>query len=232
MPIICHRINTIKDLAMVPEDCGVEIDVRFDTISGELYLHHDNCSASEIELCDTLAAYLSAFKWNPKRIVIFNIKDSGSVNKKGPGKDVEWCCIELAEKYGIPKTHYFLLDVEFPWIYYATKAGVSEIAIRFSEAEPLEQALCLKARGESEAVAIPRWVWIDTNTCLPINAAVVKQLKPFKTCLVCPERWGRPDDIEPYASLMRSFDFMLDAVMTNVDCVDRWRATGVIKVEL
>ena len=39
------------------------------------------------------------------------------------------------------------------------------------------------------------WVWIDTFTKLPLNQNAIKILKNFKTCLVCPDRWERQEDI-------------------------------------
>ncbi len=213
----------------IPQNCGVEIDVRFDNSSGQLYLHHDNLGSDEIRSADTLPAYLQNFEFNPQRIVIFNIKDSGSVKAQGPGKDVEWECLRLAEQFGIPKSNYFLLDVEFPFIYYATAQGVREIAIRYSEAEVKEQFLYFKTNTRGQRA---NWVWIDVNTELPLNPEVIKELDGFRTCLVCPERWGRPDDIEPYAERIAELGFQLDAVMTNEKYVERWMKTGVVKASL
>lgn len=215
MPLIAHRINTIAELKELPEQYGVEIDVRFDTRTGKHYLHHDCQGPTAIEKCDFLEDYLAELRFNPKRIVVFNIKDTGTEQK----------CIELAAKHGIPKSNYFLLDVEFPYIYAATRRGIREIAIRYSEAEPIEQAVVFNGENGPRA----DWVWIDTNSLLPIDAHVVQHLKLFRTCLVCPERWGRPDDIMPYAKQIRLLGFQLDAVMTNVNYLQAWEESGVVK---
>ena len=42
------------------------------------------------------------------------------------------------------------------------------------------------------------WVWIDTNTKLPLDEKNIPILNRCKKCLVCPERWGRPLDIKMY----------------------------------
>lgn len=217
MPIVCHRVNKIAALLQIPERFGVEIDVRFDTRSGRLYLHHDPQGPGAIEQCDFLDEYLEHFKFNPNRIIVFNIKDTGT----------EARCIELAKQHCIPKSHYFLLDVEFPFVYQAIRRGIREIASRFSEAEPLAQTLMLKDKQCGVD-----WVWIDTNSRLPLDKNAVEQLQGLRTCLVCPERWGRPHDIAPYIEQIRTLNMQLDAVMTNVKYADQWAKSGVVSTEL
>lgn len=199
--IICHRINTIEKLKTIPEKYGVEIDVRHDNRTGRLYLNHDPGEGDDLE------EYLKNFK---HAFIIFNIKETGTEKR----------CIELAKKQGISNNKYFLLDVEFPFIYKATREGIKEIAIRYSEDEVIEQAL--KHKGKAD------WVWIDTNTVLPIDGVIVEKLNGFKTCLVCPERWGRPQDIHNYVEQMKKLNFKLDAVMTAVQYAEQWEKSGVV----
>ncbi|MDA1088670.1 MAG: hypothetical protein O2901_16870 [Verrucomicrobia bacterium] len=66
------------------------------------------------------------------------------------------------------------------------------------------------------------WVWIDCVTHLPLSPTIVEDLKPFKTCLVCPERWGRPQDIPAYRHQMNSLNFHPNAVMTSQACAPQW----------
>ena len=108
-----------------------------------------------------------------------------------------------------------MLDVEFPYIYRAARAGVSNIAIRYSEEESIETVLRYKG--------MVGWVWIDTNTTLPLDGAIIQKLSGFKTCLVCPERWGRPQDIPLYIRKIKELDFKLDAVMTHESYVQLWK---------
>ena len=110
--------------------------------------------------------------------------------------------------------NYFLLDVEFPYLYKAARMGIKEIAIRFSEDEPIELA--------KNYISLTDWVWIDTNTQLPVNAQNIEILNNFKTCLVCPERWNRPQDILPYRLQMQKLRWQPTAVMTNIACMHEW----------
>lgn len=215
--IICHRINRNAELSLIPKRFGVEVDVRHDNRSNRLYLSHDPGTGDDLE------EYLSNFQ---HRHIIFNIKEAG----------IEQRCMELAAKYKISPDRYFLLDVEFPYLYRACgfphreairarrvahDQYVRSIAVRYSEAEPIEQAACLRGLVD--------WLWMDTNTRLPFSPEIVPVLNHFRVCLVCPERWGRADDIVPYAQALRGAKFALDAVMTNVAHAEEWERVGCFK---
>ena len=47
-----------------------------------------------------------------------------------------------------------------------------------------------------------------------LDTIAVTQLSGLQTCLVCPERWGRPEDIPVYQQQMDRLAFRPDAVMT------------------
>lgn len=205
MLIIIHRVNDIERLKKLPNKYGVEIDVR--GYGDKILLNHD--SISNPENYAELEEYLKVFSEKNMAFVVFNVKEAG----------YEQRIIDLAKKYNIPKEKYFLLDVEFPYLYRATrKEGVREIAIRYSEAEPIEGVEAQMKDG----VTLLDWVWIDTNTMLPLNTDIVERLKPFKTTLVCPERWGRPEDIENYANQIKNLGMKLDAVMTTEKEASLW----------
>ncbi len=205
MLIIEHRVNNAAGLAKVPKEHGVEIDVRHDNRTGRMYLNHDPGIGEDLE--DYLKSFNHAF-------VIFNIKEAG----------IEKSCMELAAKYNISPEKYFLLDVEFPFLYATTrgtradKLRTSKIAVRYSEAEPVEMTIAQKGFVD--------WVWIDTNNMLPLNSHVSLQLMEFKTCLVSPDRW-RPDrariEIPAYRRHMADLGFRLDAVMVGKEFVDLWK---------
>lgn len=200
MQIFIHRINTIEGLAFIPTQYGVEIDIRGD--NGKLILTHDPVVPTQSY--DTLEDYLSHFNHAG---IIFNLKEAG----------YEQTVIDLAKKFNIE--NYFLLDVEFPYLYRATRReGVRKIAVRYSEAEPIE---AVEAQIQ-DGTPLLDWVWIDTNTKLPLDADTVKRLKGFKTCLVCPDRWGRPQDIEAYKKQMHDLSFMPTAVMTALQYAEQW----------
>ena len=170
--------------------------MRHDNRSGNLYLNHDFGEG------DNLEEYLKNFR---NSFIVFNIKEAG----------IEQRCIDLTAKFGVPKSNYFLLDVEFPYLYQASRQKqVREIAVRYSETEPIETAIAQKKFVD--------WVWIDTNTKLPLNENIVKSLEGFKTCLVAPDRWGRPEDSAVYRKIIEKLKFPLNAVMTGIDYADLW----------
>ena len=109
---------------------------------------------------------------------------------------------------------YFLLDVEFPYIFKSLKNRQKNIAIRFSENETIQTAKIFKNKF--------KWLWIDTVTKLPLNKKNIKIIKSFKSCLVCPERWGRPNQIENYKKKLKLLKFLPDAVMTSEKYANRW----------
>jgi hypothetical protein len=193
MLVIAHRINKIDQLKNIPSKYGVEIDVR--CMGARLILNHEPHQEGD-DLEEYLKNYNHAF-------IIFNIKEAG----------IEQEVIALAEKYNVKD--YFLLDVEYPFIYRATRTmGFKNIAIRYSEAEPIAFTTAHKDLAD--------WVWIDTNSKLPLNKGIIKKLEGFKTCLVCPERWGRHKDIARYIKKMKKLGFQPDAVMTNINYALQW----------
>src|SRR5205823_11898011 len=115
-------------------------------------------------------------------LLVLNVKEAG----------IESEVLRRVRTRGISRC--FLLDVEFPYLYRASRAGERAIAVRYSEDEPIELVERYRARVD--------WVWIDTITRLPLDARTVRALHGLKTCLVCPERWGRPGDIPAYRSQM------------------------------
>jgi len=207
MLIICHRINKIDELKKIPSKYGVEIDIR--GYGDKLFLNHDPLVRGE--KYNELDEYLQNFN---HKFIIFNVKETG----------YEQRILNLSKKHNIED--YFLLDVEFPYLYAATrKEGIRKIAVRYSEAEPIE---AVEAQiSEKTGRPLLDWVWIDTNTRLPLDVKVVNKLSKFKTCLVCPERWGRPDDILKYIEKIKLLNFKLDAVMTSSKYASLWENSGL-----
>lgn len=192
MKIIVHRVNSVEALKKIPTKYGVEIDVR--ESGGKLILNHEPF-AQGVRLETYLKHYSHA-------LMIVNIKEAGIESK----------IIELLKKYKIK--NYFFLDVETPYLYSASRAGFRNIAVRYSEIEPIETLEYYRKRVD--------WVWIDTITKLPLNKLVIRRLKGFRTCLVCPERWGREKDIVSYKEKMKKLGFTPDAVMTSFDTIPSW----------
>ena len=145
---------------------------------------------------DKLVDFLDEYE---KGTLILNIKETG----------IEKEVLNLVKERSNIK-NFFLLDVEFPYI----QKGEKKIAVRFSETESIETVK--KYQGSLD------WVWIDTYSMLPINAENIPILNNFKKCLVCPERWGRTEDIKFYKEQMEHLNFHIDAVMTSLECYKLW----------
>jgi len=189
MIIVRHRVNTLRELATTPGKYGVEIDVR--ARGNKLYLNHEPFQGGD-DLNDYLTACGEQFKG---RFIIFNVKEAG----------IEERIHGLAAKHGL--SNYFLLDVEAVYLYKAAEAGERRVAVRYSESEPIESAINYKGKVD--------WVWIDTQTRLPLDADVCEKLRGFKTALVMPDRWGRPERISEYLEKMKELGFEVDLVMTG-----------------
>ena len=192
--LIIHRVNEISKLKSIPFEYGCEIDIR--TNGSNLILNHNPYLSG-----DSLIDFLDNYQHGT---LVLNIKESG----------IESDVLSHVRERNI--NSFFLLDVEFPYLYRASRDGERSIAIRYSEDEPIE--LVNKYKNMVD------WVWIDTNTKLPLDMETIVQLKGFNTCLVCPGRWGRPKDIIPYRNLMKQFDFEPTAIMTSSTDVQQWES--------
>lgn len=194
MEIVVHRVNTVEALDLVPAEFGVEIDLRAE--GSRILLHHDPFAGGQ-----DFDLWLDRFAHG---LLVLNIKESG----------IETEVLRRVRARGISRC--FLLDVEFPYLYRASRAGERAVAVRYSEDEPIELVEQYRTRVD--------WVWIDTHTRLPLDARAVASLKDLKTCLVCPERWGRPGDIAAYQAEMNRIGFVPTAVMTALPYASQWRA--------
>ncbi len=196
MEIIVHRINTCEGLAATPTTFGTEIDIR--ACGSRLILNHEPMQDGE-----NLEDYLDAYDHGT---LVLNIKEAG----------IEDAVLDMVHARGIRS--YFLLDVEMPYVYRASVGSMSNLAIRYSEYEPI--ALAEYFAGKFD------WVWIDTVTQLPLDNAVIASLNGYKTCLVCPERWGRPEDIAAYKAQLVQFNYQPNAVMTARKYAEQWQRTS------
>ena len=192
MEFIIHRVNRVKDLNNIPKIFGTEIDIRCK--GSQLILNHEPYKNG-----DKLENYLENYE---HKTLVLNIKESGIEN------DV----LKLVKKKSIKS--YFLLDVEMPYMYSAAKVGEKNIAVRYSEYEDISFSKYFMNKLD--------WIWIDTTTTLPINKKNKKILNNFKSCLVCPERWGRKKDIKVYKSRMKRINFQPTAIMTSKNCIKYW----------
>lgn len=185
MLLIEHRVNTIEHLRHVPPERGIEVDVR--DYDGDLRLVHDPLQSGE-RLEDLLVAYRHA-------LVIFNVKCDG----------LEERIMELTARHGL--RNYFFLDLANPTLVNLTRRGVHQVAVRYSEFEPLEFALAFAGQAD--------WVWVDCFTHLPLNPAVYRRLhQHFKICLVSPELQKHPREwIQSFRQQLRQMP--IEAVCTD-----------------
>jgi len=194
MEIIIHRVNTVKKLKEIPLIYGTEIDIR--TFGSKLILNHEPFQEGEL-----FEDYLNEYRHGT---LILNVKEAGFEDQ----------ILRMVRMHPQIKS-YFLLDVEFPYLYRASQKGEHSISVRYSEVESIETV--------NNFIGKVDWVWIDTNTKLPIDDTNVNVLNQFKKCLVCPERWGQPNKIFAYRKKLISLNFELDAVMTSEKFSNHWQ---------
>lgn len=197
MIYINHCVNTVEQLKHIPIQNGVELDIRYH--KDDLILHHDPF-CHHLNKLQKFEDYLK--QWRHEGPMILNIKTEG----------IEKACIELMNNYQIK--NWFFLDLSMPvFVSYTNYVSAHDkgkffpenMAVRFSEYEPIEYALSFAGKVG--------WVWIDCFTYLPLEKFVYKQLKDrgFKICLVSPELQKH--------SLMRIKDFKKQCEGLDIDAV-------------
>ena len=196
MEYIAHRVNTIEELKQIPNEYGVELDLR--DFGDRLILQHDPFKDGE-----DFEEYLKNYNHGT---MILNIKS----------ERIEHKVLELIQKYNIKK--YFFLDSSFPMIYLLSKTGEKNIALRFSEFEGIDTILSMTGKVE--------WIWVDCFSKLPINYEIYKLLKNngFKFCLVSPELQGQNEKLEFYKQYLQDESIVFDSICTKVYNIDKWNS--------
>ena len=187
MEYIIHRINSINELKKIKKSYGVEIDIRSN--GSKLILNHEPFVKGE-----SFINYIDEYKHGT---LVLNIKEAG----------IENTVLKLVKQRPYI-TSYFLLDVEFPYIYVASRQGEKNIAIRYSEDESIDTV--------KNYINKLNWVWIDTNSRLPIDQENIQTLNNFKKCMVCPSRWQQTYKISQYLKFLKKNNFKIDAIMTTL----------------
>ena len=195
MEIIKHRINSIENLQKCSSVYGAEIDVRYHNNS--LVLDHDPFHGKSAQ---KLKSFLA--NYNLEGILIINLKTEG----------IERSCIDLLQANKIKK--WFFLDMSQPYLVkFSLKANEylinkDNLAVRFSEFEPIEYALSFSGKVG--------WVWVDRfqETALTVNACERLKEAGFKLCLVSPELHGHDKKVvTEYINEISSLN--IDAVCTK-----------------
>lgn len=182
---IAHRINTISQLRETDPSLGVEIDLRPE--GKRIILHHDPfCAGEDFE---------EWLKHYSHRLLILNTKAEG----------MEEEILRLMQKHRI--SDFFFLDLSLPYMVKYMKKGIRDIAVRFSEYEPLEFTMGFAGKLN--------WVWVDCFNELPLNDTNHKLLSEhFKLCLVSPELQGFGiDKIDDFK--IKTKGMKIDAVCTK-----------------
>jgi hypothetical protein len=193
---ICHRINTIQELADIPAQFGIELDIR-DDLDGTLILSHDPFTNGE-NFENFLQYYQHAF-------IILNIKS----------ELVELKCLELMERFNI--VDYFFLDSSFPMIYLLNKEYKNnKIACRFSEFEPLDHFIQCKEMYS--------YLWVDCFTKFPLTREIYDKIKKGNTkiCLVSPELQKQPNKILEYKIIFETFKIVSDMICCKWYNIIHW----------
>jgi hypothetical protein len=197
--IINHRVNSIRQLNSIPFDHGVEIDIRYHNndliIDHDPFEHHNN----NPELLKNFLEH-----WKHSGPLILNLKTEG----------IEEKCMSVMEFCKIK--NWFFLDMSMPFLVrysLMTKDEGSNIlprnlAVRFSEYEPIEYALSFSGKAS--------WVWVDCFNYLPLDMENYKKLKNagFKICIVSPELQNHPSHkISDFSNQVKNME--IDAVCTK-----------------
>lgn len=193
-----HRINTTTQLSTIDTKYGVELDLR--DYGDQLVLEHDPFTGGQL-----FEDYLKEYKHSG---IILNIKS----------ERVEEKVLELLKKYNV--TNYFFLDSSFPMIYQLNKKyDEQNIAIRFSEFEPIEAVL--------KVSNMVKWVWIDCFTNFPLTPETYKQIKEadLKICLVSPELQGHSIDmIIEIKEEIKKNNYEIDAICCKEYNIKLWES--------
>ena len=205
MIIIQHRVNNLTDYKNISSAYGIEVDVRYH--KNDLILSHDPFNHHNIKN-DKLIDLLKI--WNNEGPLVLNLKSEG----------IENLCIEATRKYEIK--NWFFLDMSMPYfIKYSEEAyekriknfSADNLAVRFSDKEPIEYALSFENKAS--------WIWVDYFKDFPLNREnyFLLKRKNFKICLVSPEIQKKPilktKDLVEICS-----DLKIDAVCTKIP--DLW----------
>lgn len=201
MKFIAHRINTIQELAGIPEEYGVEVDLR--DRGDRLVMVHDPFSDGE-----DFEEFAGVYRHGT---LILNIKS----------ERIEHRVQEVLVRHNI--TDYFFLDSSFPMIRLLADSGERKIALRFSEFEGMDTIRAMAGKVE--------WVWVDCFSKIPLTKELESEIHTlgYKICFVSPELQGRSEDLERYRDFFEKEKIALDAVCSKIKNRSMWISSPVEK---
>ena len=196
MEYVCHRVNTRNELETIPEDYGVELDIR-DNLAGKIYIQHN-----PFEEGDDFEEYLKIYHHG---IMIINVKS----------ERVELKALELLKKYNVKR--YFFLDSSFPMIKLLLDMGESNVALRYSEFEGMDTIRNMAGKA--------KWIWVDCFSKMPllIEHYIEMKMLGYKICFVSPELQGQADKLEKYKKEIAEKGIEFDVICTKVYNIEKWK---------
>lgn len=189
MIFIRHRINTSQELRAVPEENGIEIDLR--THQNRLVLAHNPFVTGEL-----FESWLQGYR---HKLLVINVKEDGLENS-----------IEEAISEAGLGIEYLFLDQSFPTIVNRLRGGFTDSMVRVSDYESAQTLELL--------FVAPRWLWVDTFSEAGITTIDFGLLRgKFKMMVVSPELQGRDPRKEVASTIefFRNLGFRPDAVCTK-----------------
>ena len=160
-----HRINNVEDLATVPADMGIELDLRSD--GPDILIVH-NPFEPGLKM-DEFFPHLR------DRPLILNVKCEGIVDP----------VLEACRRHRLED--FFFLGLSKSDTIKCVRAGERRVANYYSEYNHPSEPLAWKGLID--------WLWIECWTRYPVEPALWAQIaESFKLCIGSPELYGHPQD--------------------------------------
>ena len=196
---IAHRINSIKELKKIPENIGIEIDLR--STSKELILAHDPYHKFAEKLDDFIDLV-------GNRFIIANIKSERTEKI-------------FLEKYQnkINIQNYFFLDSSYSMIAKYGNVNPYSFSGRLSDVESIETINNLRNKS------LIKWIWIDAFNNFLVDDNQAKRLNKIKLkkCLTSPDILGRSSEIEYFCNKIKEVNLKLDAICCKFENINLWK---------
>ena len=195
---VAHRVNSVKNLLKIPNNMGIEIDIR--DHEKKLIVGHDPFKKGII-----LEDYLKNFS---HKFIIANVKCEG----------IEKSIIKLFYKFKIK--NFFLLDSTFPAIMRMNKKFSKHFCLRISEFETYNKL--------SELNKHCKWIWLDCFENINLKKKFYNEFKKkgFKICLVSPELHGRKlrnPNSKKFLKKIRQKEIKIDAICCKLHNFGFWK---------
>jgi len=195
MEIIVHRVNNSSNLHKIPNNYGIEIDVR--DYKNKLILNHDPFKNGE-----NLDHFLN--KYNHGTLII-NVKS----------EFIENSIIKILNKFKIKK--YFFLDSSYPSIINMAKKKIKRFAIRVSDYESIENVYKLHPNC--------KWIWLEIFKDVMLKKKDIKFINDnkIKVCLVSPELHNKKNDITKVKKFINKNNIKISAVCVKYNFIKYWK---------